>query len=103
MTVATIPHVVIDEKGIARVAGSRIRVIDLAMERTGWGMSPEQIHESHPHLTLAQIYAALAYYFDHKAELDAKIEAGRQFAEELRREAGEPDLVKRLRAQGKLP
>jgi len=57
MTVATIPHVVIDDKGIARVAGSRIRVVDLDMQRTGLGLTPEQNHESYPRLTLGQIYA----------------------------------------------
>lgn len=103
MTVATIPHVVIDDKGVARVAGSRIRVIDLALERNGEGWTPEQIHEQHPHLTLGQIYAALAYYYDHKAELDAEIERRFREAEALRQELGESDFVRRMRAEGKLP
>jgi uncharacterized protein (DUF433 family) len=103
MTVATIPHVVIDDKGIARVAGSRIRVVDLAMQRTGLGLTPEQINESYPHLTLGQIYAGLAYYYDHKAELDQKIEDDARFADELRAQSGESDFVKRMRAEGKLP
>ena len=103
MTVATIPHVVIDDKGVARIAGSRIRVIDVAMERSYHGWSPEQIREQHSHLTLAQVYAALAYYFDHKAELDADIERRDKEAEAMRIAAGESDFVRRLRAEGKLP
>ncbi len=103
MTVATIPHVVIDDTGVARIAGSRIRVIDVAMERSFHGWSPEQIHEQHAHLTLGQIYAALAYYFDHKSELDADIERRDKEAETMRLAAGESDFIKRLRAEGKLP
>jgi uncharacterized protein (DUF433 family) len=103
MTVATIPHVVIDDKGVARVAGSRIRVIDLAVEHSYMGWSPETIQEQHSHLTLGQVFAALAYYFDHKAELDADIERRDKEAEQMRLAAGESDFVKRLRAEGKLP
>src|SRR5438034_8712913 len=103
MTVATIPHVVIDDKGVARVAGSRIRVIDIAMEHASLGWPVEEIHRQHSHLTLGQIHAALAYYFDHKAHLDADIERRDRDAEANRLAAGESDFVKRLRAEGKLP
>jgi len=103
MTVATIPHVVIDDKGVARIAGSRIRVIDLAVEHSYLGWSPDQIHEQHAHLTLGQIHAALAYYFDHKQDLDADIERRDKEVEAMRLAAGESSFVKRLRAEGKLP
>jgi len=103
MTVATIPHVVIDDKGVARIAGSRIKVTHIAVDHIRGGMSPEQIHEAYPHLTLAKIHAALAYYFDHKTELDAEIERIDKEVEAMRLAAGESDFVKRLRAEGKLP
>ena len=102
MTVAAISHIVIDDKGVARIAGSRIRVIDIAMDRTFQGWSPDEIKVQHPHLTMGQIYAALAYYYDHKAELDADIERRDREAEAMRIAAGESDFVKRLRAEGKL-
>ncbi|MBI4789666.1 MAG: DUF433 domain-containing protein [Chloroflexi bacterium] len=35
------------------------------------GKTAEQIRESFPHLSLAQIYDALSYYYDHPAEIDA--------------------------------
>ena len=103
MTVATIPHVVIDDKGVARIAGSRIKVTHIALDHVGGGMTPEQILEAYPHLTLGQIHAALAYYFDHRAALDAQIAQSDREVEKLRQEAGESDFVKRLRAEGKLP
>jgi uncharacterized protein (DUF433 family) len=103
MTIAMIPHVVIDDKGVARIAGSRIKVTFVAREHTDLAMTPEQIRDSHPHLTLGQIHAALAYYYDHRAELDAQIDEDDRFADELRAELGESPFAKRMRAEGKRP
>jgi uncharacterized protein (DUF433 family) len=95
-------HIEIDDRGIARLAGSRSRVIDVVLDRRAYGWTPEEIREQHPHLSLAQIHAAFAYYYARQAELDADIE--RRFAEveALRAAAGESPVAKRLRAEGKL-
>ena len=42
-----------------------------------------------PHLSLSQIYAALAYYHDHEAEMNAQIERGARGYEQLKSQAGE--------------
>ena len=44
-----------------------------AQEDIAHGWSPEEIHFQHAHLSLAQIHAALGYYYDHKDELDAQV------------------------------
>lgn len=102
MTVAAIEHIVIDDNGRARIAGHRIKVSDLVMDRMAHGWTIEQIQEQHPSVTLAQVYAAFAHYYDHKAEIDGEIEQGLKAAESLRAAAGEGPLVARLRAEGKL-
>ena len=58
-------------------------------------------HEQHPHLSLAQIHAALAFYFEHQAEFEAEI--ARQFDElkSLRAATGESSLRQRLRSKSK--
>jgi hypothetical protein len=56
----------------------------------------------YPHLSLAQIYAAFAYYHDHQNELDAQIEQSVETYERLKAEAGDSPLQKRLRDLGKL-
>ena len=43
------------------------------VESTRLGMSPEEIADTFPDLSLSQIYDALSYYFEHKAEIDAYI------------------------------
>lgn len=57
--------------GRPTIEGHRIAVIDVAVW-TKQGMTPEQIAEEFP-LTLAQIHAALAYYYDHQEELDTQL------------------------------
>ena len=58
--------------GEPRLAGHRIRVRDVAAARDLGGHSPEAIAGSvFPSLTLAEVYAALAYFENHKAEMDA--------------------------------
>ena len=54
------------------VAGTRIRVQDIVL-RTEAGASPDEILASLPHITLADIYAALAYYYDNRDAIDAQI------------------------------
>ncbi len=72
--------------GRPRIEGHRIRVQDIVIEHEWQGMSPEEICREHPGLTLAQVHAALAYYYDHQDEIRAEIEADRQEAEEFRRQ-----------------
>jgi len=62
------------------------------------------MQQAWPHLTLAQIHAALSYYYDHKAEFDAQIERGlkeyeRQLAAARKNES---PLRKKLRDLGHL-
>ena len=102
MTVAAINHVVIDEKGVARIAGSRSRVIDVVLDARAYGWSPQQIHEQHAHLSLGQIHAAFAYYYDHQAELDGQIERQLGEVEAMRAAAGESAFAKRMRGEGRL-
>lgn len=48
------------------VAGTDIKVSQVASEHEHGGMSPDAIVDAHPHLTLADVHAALAYYYDHQ-------------------------------------
>jgi len=66
-------HIEIDERGVAWITDANTKVIEVVLDRVAYGWSPEEIHFQHPTLSLAQIHAALAYYYDHQAELDAEI------------------------------
>jgi len=53
-------HIEIDERGVPRVVGTRMKVRQIALEHTAWNMDAEKILEGHPHLTLASVHSALA-------------------------------------------
>ena len=73
----------------ARVAGSRVRVQDVAVWHEKLGMSPDEIVDAHPTIGLADVHAAMAYYWDHRADIDGAIAEEQALAEEIaRREPG---------------
>jgi hypothetical protein len=61
-------------------------------------MSVEEVVKAHPHLTLAQVHAALAFYYDNKEEVDASIREGDAFVEETRAKSPPSPLAEKLRA-----
>ena len=102
MPVSTTAHIRLDDRGVAWIDDTNIKVIEVALDMIAHGWSSEEIHFQHPHLSLGQIHAALGYYYDHKAEIDGQIQRGQIETERLRAQAGESPIRKRLRAMGKL-
>ncbi len=63
------------------IAGHRIRVADIVVWHEMRGMSPDQIVDMFPGLVLADVYAALAYYSDHRQEIEDDFRKAGQWAE----------------------
>lgn len=59
------------------------------------GLSPEEIMDQHPGLTLAEVYAALSFYWDYRELIDSAIETSREFADELR--SGAASILDKLK------
>ncbi|MBC8448196.1 MAG: DUF433 domain-containing protein [Chloroflexi bacterium] len=78
-------YVILDTENVPFIAGTNMKVIELVLERTAYGWSPEELHFQHPYLTLGQIYSALAYYWDHQEELDQDIERRLRFVDRVQR------------------
>ena len=66
--------------GKARIEGSRICVLDVVYAHKA-GRTPEQIHAENPDLNLAQIHAALSYYYANTEEIEAEIQRDREWEE----------------------
>lgn len=82
--------------GEPRIDGHRIRVRDIVLARDRAGHSPEEIaSEVYPQLTLSQVYSALAYFEDHRDEIEAAAEREARVIQEFHRE--QPELVTDLR------
>ena len=93
-------HVILDENSVPIIAGTTMKVIELVLEKTAYGWSPEELHFQHPYLTLGQIYSALAYYWDHKEALDRDIEERLNLANQIQKETGRTPLEDRLESKG---
>ena len=86
----------IDAAGVAWIGGTRTKVAEVVMDRQAHGWSPEEIHFQHPHLSMAQIHSALAYYFENQAEIDAWIKRDVAEADRLAAQLSDPEFRKRL-------
>ena len=90
----TYPHITINARQRPSVDGTRHRVIDIAADHASLGLSPKEIVAQYPDLTLAQVHAALAYYYDHQAAMDATLLADQREAAKLRKQhTPHPKLV----------
>lgn len=79
--------------GEARIEGHRIRVRDVVAARDLGGFTPEEIAASvFPGITRAEVYSALAYYEDHRAEIDRAAEKEERIADEFRKQ--HPNLTR---------
>ena len=77
--------------GKPRIAGHRISVQNIVVWHERGGLTPDEIVAEHPGITLADVHAALAYYWDHAEDIRADIRAAEKVAEELR--AHSPSLI----------
>jgi uncharacterized protein (DUF433 family) len=84
--------------GKPHIVGHRITVQNIVIWHERMGLSPDEIATEY-NLTLGDVFAALAYYHDHRAEIDAAIQRDNAFVAELRTKTQSPlntRLQKRL-------
>ena len=98
------PHIWIDQEGLAWIDDTNVKVIEIVRDRRAYGSSADEMHAQYPHLSLAQLHAALTYYNDHQEAFDQGIEQELVEIDALAAKANaDSPLVKRLRAQKRLP
>ena len=73
MTAVALSLIELDDNGVARISGTKTKVIEVAPEKVAHGWSPEEIHFQHDYLSLAQIHAALAYHYEYLDDFDAEM------------------------------
>jgi uncharacterized protein (DUF433 family) len=85
----TYPHISSDPEicgGRACITGTRVKVMDIVFAYVR-GRTPAELQDDFSrHLTLAEVHAALAYYYDHQAEIDAAFEEDDQIIEQWERD-----------------
>jgi uncharacterized protein (DUF433 family) len=78
--------------GQPMISGSRVRVVDIVASHLYRHLTADELAPNF-NLSLAQVYAALAYYYQHKGEMDAVLRSESQQAEKH---------LQKLDKQGKL-
>jgi uncharacterized protein (DUF433 family) len=66
------------------IAGTRIRVSHIAFRYERERQSPDEIVQAYPHLTLAQVHAALAYYYSHRELIDEEIASSNEIMSKVK-------------------
>jgi uncharacterized protein (DUF433 family) len=81
--------------GKPRIAGHRIKVQHIVIDHYRLGISLDDIVAQHSGITLADVHAALAYYHDHREQIDADIKEGERLYEELKK--SQPSIVEKAK------
>ncbi|MBI5667156.1 MAG: DUF433 domain-containing protein [Chloroflexi bacterium] len=74
-----------DEDGTIRVSGTRV-TLDTLIGFYQQGETPEELSAGFTTVPLADIYAVIAYYLSHRAEVDTYLKQRQQEAERIRQE-----------------
>ena len=80
------PYVEINPKicgGSPVITGTRVRIVDIAIEYEYLNRSPDEIINAHPHLKLEQVHDALPYYYENREAMDQKIREDKQFIQRI--------------------
>jgi uncharacterized protein (DUF433 family) len=96
-------HIRLDERGVAWIDETRVKVIEVATDWLANRLSAEEMHLQYPHLSVAQIHAALAYYHDHQEAFDKVIAESLERAGKLAGESADSPGRRKLRAMGLIP
>ncbi len=72
-------------QGSFRIAGTRVS-LDSVIHAFWEGATPEEICQDFPSLSLAQVYGVIAYYLNHRDEVDAYLQVGHEEIEKLQKE-----------------
>ncbi|HEY2881557.1 MAG TPA: DUF433 domain-containing protein [Pirellulales bacterium] len=80
----------------------RIRVAQLVADYLAYGWSADEMCRQHPHLLPAEAHAAMGYYFDHQAEIDAELAAELKEFDDAQHELNGSPLRQKMRSKGLL-
>ena len=96
MTAVFATQIELDGHGIAWIGGANVKVTEVVLDKIAYGWSPEEIHFQHPYLSLAQIHAALTYYYENQSLLDAQIRHGLEESGKLASQFSDADFRSKL-------
>ena len=97
------PHINVTPDGVPMLAGTKTKVIEVALDRLAHHWDVDEMHRQHPHLTRGQICSALAYYYDHQDELDQAIQTQLSQVDAIKASLGPSLIQEKLKGLGSRP
>ncbi|MBI3680192.1 MAG: DUF433 domain-containing protein [Acidobacteria bacterium] len=100
------PPLQFDAHGVCRAAGTRVTLLTL-IDAFQEGASPEEIYQEYPSVSLADVYAVIAFYLSHRDEIDSYLETVREqeakVIEQIKSRSPLAEIRQRLLARKPLP
>jgi len=87
----------LDDRGLAWIAGTKVKVIEVVLDKIAYGSSPEEIHFQYPNLSLAQIHGALTYYYENQDRVDEQISHRLEESDKLAIRLSDSEFRRKLR------
>lgn len=103
MSMVTYPHIEINSEGVAILSGTTTKVIEIVQDHLAHHWHAEDICRQYPYLSLAQVHAALTYYYDHQLEMDQDIDRRRRRVADIKARRADNAIQDKLRQLGHLP
>lgn len=98
MSTGLTTQIEVDARGVAWVAGANTKVKEIVLDKLAYGWSPEEMHFQHPHLSMAQIHAALAYYYENQDKIDEEIRRDLEEVDQLQSQSESSELRSKLKS-----
>jgi uncharacterized protein (DUF433 family) len=96
VTAAFSTQIELDDRGMAWIAGTKVKVTEVVLDKIAYGSSPEEIHFQHPTLSLAQIHGALTYYYENQDQVDQQIRRGLEESDKLALQLSDAEFRRKL-------
>ena len=100
LTIASPPPLRFDANNVCRVGDTRVTLLTL-VDAFLEGATAEEIAHEYSSLRLADVYAAIAFYLDHREQIDAYLDTVRTqeagVVEEIKSRSPWPEIRRRLR------
>ena len=96
MTATFATQIELDDRGIAWIARTQVKVTEVVLDKIAYGSSPEEIHFQHPNLSLAQIHGALMYYYENQDKVDGQIKRGLEESDKLAAQLSDAEFRRKL-------
>src|SRR5437762_6806022 len=103
MSTIAYPHIEINSDGVAIISGTTTKVIEIVQDHLAHHWHAEDICQQYPYLSLAQVHAALTYFYDHQEEIEQEIERRHRRVADIKVKRADGTIQDRLRQLGHLP